>query len=136
MNPQCTESHDAPPALPPPPRPALILSLSLPMVKGGKIIPQPLWMESQLKDYAQQYAQQVSREATAQQAAEVQALRAEVAQLKLAEEGAKVAFGHVVQMKRDAEAARDKTHANLDAAHAIIRQQARAARQDGAGEQP
>ena len=74
---QRTESHDTPPALPPPPRPALILSLSLPMVKGGKIIPQPLWMESQLKDYAQQYAQQVSREATAQQAAEVQRLRAD-----------------------------------------------------------
>ena len=73
--------------------------------------------------------------ATAQQAAEVQRLRAEVEQLKLAEEGAKTAFGHVVQMKRDAEAARDKTQANLDAAHAIIRQQARAARQDGAGAQ-
>jgi hypothetical protein len=42
------------PTMPPPPRPALVLNISLPMVKGGEIIPQPLWMESQLKDYAQQ----------------------------------------------------------------------------------
>lgn len=49
--------------MPPTPRPALVLNLSLPMVKGGKIIPQPLWMESQLKDYAQQYAQQFERAA-------------------------------------------------------------------------
>lgn len=51
------------PTMPPPPRPALVLNLSLPMAKGGKIIPQPLWMESQLKDYAQQYAQQFERAA-------------------------------------------------------------------------
>lgn len=49
------------PTMPPLPRPALVLNLSLPMVKGGKIIPQPLWMESQLKDYAQQRAQQFER---------------------------------------------------------------------------
>lgn len=51
------------PTMPPTPRPALVLNLSLPMVKGGRIIPQPLWMESQLKDYAKQYAQQFERAA-------------------------------------------------------------------------
>ena len=61
--------------MPPPPRPALVLNLSLPMVKGGKIIPQPLWMESQLKDYAQQYAQQFER-AAAKLATENAELRA------------------------------------------------------------
>ena len=53
------------PTMPPPPRPALVLNLSLPMAKGGKIIPQPLWMESQLKDYAQQHALQFERTAAA-----------------------------------------------------------------------
>ena len=57
--------NDQMPAMPPPPRPALVLNLSLPMVKGGKIIPQPLWMESQLKDYAQQHALQFERTAAA-----------------------------------------------------------------------
>ena len=112
-----TESHDTLPALPEPAH------------RG------PTGTGDYFSSYTADQMHAYARAHAAQQAAEVQALRAEVAQLKLAEEGAKVAFGHVVQMKRDAEAARDKTHANLDAAHAIIRQQARAARQDGAGGQ-
>ncbi len=51
------------PVMPPLPRPALVLNLSLPMAKGGKIIPQPLWMESQVKDFAQQHALQFERAA-------------------------------------------------------------------------
>ena len=67
--------NDQMPVMPPPPRPAMVLNLSLPMVKGGKIIPQPLWMESQLKDYASQHAQQFER-AAAKLATERAELRA------------------------------------------------------------
>ncbi len=71
------------PTMPPIPRPALVLNLSLPMVKGGKIIPQPLWMEVQLKDYAQQHAQQFER-AAARLAIERADLAAEVEKLRRA----------------------------------------------------
>jgi len=73
--------NDQMPVMPPPPRPALVLNLSLPMAKGGKIIPQPLWMESQLKDYAQQYALQFER-AAASLALERAELAAEVDRLR------------------------------------------------------
>lgn len=69
------------PTMPPTPRPALVLNLSLPMVKGGKIIPQPLWMESQLKDYAQQHALQFER-AAASLALERSDLEATVSRLR------------------------------------------------------
>ena len=71
------------PTMPPPPRPALVLNLSLPMAKGGQIIPQPLWMESQLKDYAQQHALQFER-AAASLALERADLAAEVEKLRRA----------------------------------------------------
>ena len=69
------------PTMPPLPRPALVLNMSLPMARGGKIIPQPLWMESQLKDYAQQHAQQFER-AAASLALERADLAAEVEKLR------------------------------------------------------
>jgi len=58
--------------------------------------------------------------------AELQQAREEVESLKLAEEGAKEAFGHVVQEKRDLEKALQQCEANLRSAHEIIRSQAKA----------
>ena len=54
-------------------------------------------------------------------AAELRRLASEVESLKLAEEGAKEAFGHVVQQKRDLEKALKHCEANLQSAHEIIR---------------
>lgn len=45
----------------------------------------------------------------------------EIEQLRLAEEGAKEAFGHVVQDKRDLEAECKRLRELLDGAHEIIR---------------
>ena len=45
----------------------------------------------------------------------------EIEQLKLAEEGAKEAFGHVVQQKRDLEAECKRLRRLLDGAHDTIR---------------
>lgn len=59
-------------------------------------------------------------------ATELRRLAAEVESLKLAEEGAKEAFGHVVQEKRDLEKALKHCEANLHSAHEIIRNQAKA----------
>lgn len=47
-------------------------------------------------------------------------LRAKIRELELAEEGAKEAFGHVVQQKRDLEAECNRLRGLLDAAHASI----------------
>jgi len=55
---------------------------------------------------------------------QIRALRAEVESLKLAEEGAKEAFGHVVEQKHAAEAECKRLRALLDDAHAQIRRQA------------
>lgn len=49
---------------------------------------------------------------------------AEIEQLKLAEEGAKTAFGHVVQDKKDIAAECKRTLEQLHSAHDIIRKQA------------
>ena len=57
---------------------------------------------------------------------DVRRLSAEVGSLKLAEEGAKEAFGHVVQEKRDLEKALKHCEANLHSANEIIRNQAKA----------
>ena len=51
-------------------------------------------------------------------------LRAKIEALELAEEGAKDAFGHVVQQKRDLEAECKRLRGLLDAAHADIRRMA------------
>jgi hypothetical protein len=51
-------------------------------------------------------------------------LRIKVRELELAEEGAKEAFGHVVQDKRDLEAEVRRLQALLDGAHQIIREYA------------
>lgn len=48
-------------------------------------------------------------------------LRAKIKSLELAEEGAKEAFGHVMQQKRDLEAECKKLRGLLDSAHEIIR---------------
>ena len=53
-------------------------------------------------------------------------LRAEVQQLKLAEEGAAEAFGAVVQDKRDLEAEVKRLQSLLDGAYASIRKYAKA----------
>jgi hypothetical protein len=89
---------DQMPVMPPPPRPALVLNLSLPMVNGGTIIPQPLWMESQLKDYAQQHALQFER-AAASLALERAELAAEVESLRL--ENFKLAAGQCANVVGD-----------------------------------
>ena len=57
--------------------------------------------------------------------AEVYRLRAEVDQLKLAEEGSEEAFGAVVQQKRDAEAQCKKLQGLLDACYKICGELAR-----------
>lgn len=57
--------------------------------------------------------------------AERNALREQVAQLKLAEEGAAEAFGAVVQQKRDAQAKCQKLQGLLDACHKICGELAR-----------
>lgn len=48
-------------------------------------------------------------------------LRAKISELELAEEGAKEAFGHVVQQKRDLEAECKRLRGRLDDAYASIR---------------
>ena len=51
-------------------------------------------------------------------------LNQEIEQLRLAEEGAKEAFGHVVQQKRDLEAECKRLRGLLDGAYKTIRRQA------------
>lgn len=62
----------------------------------------------------------INRRLTAQR----EQLRAEVEQLRLAEEGAAQAFGDVVQQKRDLEAEVKRLQSLLDGAYASIRQHA------------
>jgi hypothetical protein len=54
----------------------------------------------------------------------IDAQAAEIEQLNLAEEGAKEAFGALVEQKRDLEAECKKLQGLLDSAHSIIRKQA------------
>lgn len=56
-------------------------------------------------------------------------LRAKVRELELAEEGAKEAFGHVVQQKRDLEAECNRLRGLLDSAYASIRRMGQATNQ-------
>lgn len=58
------------------------------------------------------------------QAATIAEQAAELESLKLAEEGAKVAFGHVVQDKKDLAAECQRTLELLHSAHVIIRRNA------------
>lgn len=53
-------------------------------------------------------------------------LRAKIRKLELAEEGAKEAFGHVVQQKRDLEAECNRLRGLLDASYASIRRMSQA----------
>ncbi len=53
------------PQMPHLPRPALVLNAALPMVAGGKIIPQSLWMESQMRSFAADHARQFEQAAAA-----------------------------------------------------------------------
>ena len=58
---------------------------------------------------------------------DIDKLKEEVDQLRLAEEGAKEAFGHVVQQKRDLEAEVTKLRELLAAAYKMVPQQRHAA---------
>ena len=64
-------------------------------------------------------------QATLALAIEIDWLRGDVEVLKLAEEGAKEAFGHVVQQKHDTEAECKKLRTLLDSAHETIRRECR-----------
>lgn len=56
-------------------------------------------------------------------------LRAKIRDLELAEEGAKEAFGHLVQQKRDLETECNRLRGLLDAAYASIRRMSQATNQ-------
>lgn len=57
-------------------------------------------------------------------AASLRSMHAEIEQLRLAEEGAKEAFGHVVQQKRELEAECKRLRGLLDGAYDTIRRNA------------